>query len=112
MAITAVGKNTHEMLTGAVVGQRWAQVLRRRYGSGSVSKRVAAELDVDPRTVEGWMQGRPPHLAVVLRAVLIWQDASLFYDLAGLSAPDPQILSDRLRNLEKIIAEIGQQVAP
>lgn len=104
--------DTKEMPTAALVGERWAAILRRRYPGPFAAKRAARELGRDPRTVEAWLAGQAPLLHMAIAAAVRWRDPLLLFELAGVAPPtEAEIaagLDEMRRDLDRLAARIAE----
>lgn len=96
----------------AVLGQRWAAALKRRYDGRNARKRIARDFEVAPRTAESWLCGQVPMVRHMSRA------AGLFgmVIIAEILAPDSRwhrelLVTDRIGTLNRQIDDILNDIA-
>lgn len=62
------GKAMSRDTEGLLIGQRWADALRRRFVGAHQAKRIARALDCEVRTAESWLSGQAPYAKYLFRA--------------------------------------------
>ena len=97
-------ESTHA-LTAEVLGRRWAAALRRRFPGPGAAKRIAEALGADPRTVEGWLEGRAAYPHVLFGAAVRLRDPLMLFELAGIEPPGEAAIA---ANLERMRADLDQ----
>ena len=106
----AMNPNT-QGLTAAIVGERWAQALRRRFSGPSAAKRIARELGKDVRTAESWLAGQAPYLHVVVETAIRLKDPLLLFEIAGLAPPSDTEIAAKLGEIKGELDALGARIA-
>lgn len=88
-------------------GDRWAAELRRLYPGASQAKQVAKAFEVEVRTAEGWLAGRPPGGLRPLMTAWRLHGAGL---VAAVLAPAPPPVQHEVRRIRREGARLQERL--
>lgn len=89
------------------LGERWAAELRRVYAGPAQAKAVARAFDIDVRTAEAWLGGRPPGVRFL---TIAWMLHGAGFVMAVL-APTPAPTEHQVQRIKRDGAALGVRLA-